>query len=47
MIVTPPAALSNIAAGAKVTYGCISEGSPPPLVVWTINNSVEIAPVSL
>ena len=34
----PPVGLHNVAAGAKVTFGCIAEGSPPPLIQWMINS---------
>lgn len=38
MITVPPVALDDVAAGAKVTFSCMAEGSPPPLIQWMINS---------
>ena len=45
-IIRPPAGLNTVAAGAKVTFGCISDGSPPPPIEWLFNDNVEITTVS-
>ena len=42
VITIPPVGLDNVAAGAKVTFGCIAEGSPPPLIRWMISPDVTI-----
>ena len=46
-IVIAPAGINAPAViGAKVTFGCVSEGSPPPPIEWKFNDNVEITTVS-
>ena len=46
IVIAPTGINTPAVVGAKVTFGCVSEGSPPPPIEWQFNDNVEITTVS-